>query len=102
MLRFASLFLAAALALTAQTTTTARRPYIRVTGQGEAAVRPDQAQLAVGVTTSAATAQEAASQNADRVAAVLTALRAILGAGARIETINYTLNPNYTYPRDGG
>ena len=103
MLRIVLLLLAASVALPAQTTTTTtRRPYIRVTGQGEVAVRPDQAQLAVGVTTTATTAQEAASQNADRVAAVLTALRTILGAGARIETISYTLNPNYTYPRDGG
>lgn len=90
------------LALSAQTATTTRRPYIRVTGQGEIGVKPDQAQLAVGVTTMASTAQDAAAQNADRVTAVIAALRAVLGANAKIETISYSLNPNYTYPRDGG
>lgn len=101
LVRFTAVLLAA-LALSAQTTTTTRRPYIRVTGQGEVAVKPDQASLAVGVTTMAATAQEAAGQNADRVTAVIAALRAVLGANAKIETISYSLSPNYVYPRDGG
>ena len=50
----------------------------------------------------AATAEQAASDNATRAAAVFDKLRALLGANADIRTVNYSLNPNYTYPRDGG
>ncbi|HYZ84576.1 MAG TPA: SIMPL domain-containing protein [Bryobacteraceae bacterium] len=77
------------------------RPQIKVTGEGQVAARPDQAKVAIGVVTTAPAAQDAANQNADRVTAVLNAMRSVLGAGAEIETISYSLNPNYSYPAGG-
>jgi uncharacterized protein YggE len=60
------------------------------------------AKVSVGVTTQASTANEAAGRNADQVAAVIAALRNVLGQNADIRTISYTLGPNYQYPQGGG
>jgi uncharacterized protein YggE len=78
------------------------RPFIRATGEATLTAAPDEAHVAVGVTTRALTAQDAADQNAARVSAVLTALRQLLGAGADIRTLAYSLSPNYRYPQGGG
>src|SRR5260370_2679295 len=61
--------------------------------------KPDQAKLDAGVITQAATAQDAAAQNASQVDAVLAQLRAVLGSAADIKTISYSLSPNYRYPQ---
>jgi uncharacterized protein YggE len=78
------------------------RRIIRAYGEGAIAVRPDQATLSVGVVTRAASAADAANQNADQSAKVIAALRELLGAGAEIRTISYSLAPNYVYPPGGG
>jgi uncharacterized protein len=78
------------------------RPSIRVTADATITAKPDQAQIEIGVVTQAQNAQEAASQNAEKVDAVISALRRSLGAGADIKTISYSLNPNYRYPERGG
>lgn len=78
------------------------RPSIRVTGEATVKAKPDQAQINIGVVTQAQTAQNAATQNAQRLDAVLAELRQALGAGAEIKTISYALNPNYRYPKEGG
>ena len=77
-------------------------PSITVTGEATVKASPDQAQIDIGVVTQAATAQAAASQNAQKLDATLSALRRALGSGADIKTINYSLMPNYRYPREGG
>jgi uncharacterized protein len=87
--------------LAAQQTTT-RRGVVRATGEATVSVRPDVARVSVGVTTQAATANEAAGRNADQVAAVIAALRTVLGQNSEIRTISYTLGPNYQYPPAGG
>ncbi len=78
------------------------RPSIRVTGESTVTVKPDQAIIDIGVMTQAATAQAAASQNAQKTDAVIAELKRVLGASADIKTISYSLSPNYRYPRDGG
>jgi len=78
------------------------RPAIRVSGEAVVSAKPDQAQVAIGVVTQAATAQAAAAQNAQQLETTLKALRAALGAGADIKTISYSVTPNYQYPREGG
>jgi uncharacterized protein YggE len=78
------------------------RPSIRVTGEATITAKPDQAQLDIGVVTQAQNAQDAASQNAQKVDAVIAALRKAMGAGADIKTAGYSLNPNYRYPERGG
>lgn len=77
-------------------------PTIRVTGEAVVTVKPDQAQIDIGVLTQAQTSQAASSENAKKLDAVLPELRAALGPSARIETVSYNLQPNYQYPRDGG
>ena len=77
-------------------------PSIRVTDEATVTVKPDQAEINIGVVTQAPTAQAAAAQNAQKQDAVISDLRKILGPGADIKTISYSLNPNYRYPKDGG
>jgi uncharacterized protein YggE len=83
-------------------TSLANRPFIRAGGEGAVSIRPDQMKLNVGVTTQAATAQEAGDRNATRVEAVLEALRQLLGPNANLKTISYSVSPNYRYPPGGG
>ena len=75
-------------------------PSIRVTGEASVTVKPDQAEISIGVVTQAQTAQAAASQNAQKQDAVISQLRKALGAGADIKTISYSVSPRYRYPRD--
>jgi uncharacterized protein YggE len=77
-------------------------PSIRVTGDATVTVKPDQAEISIGVVTQAQTAQLAAAQNAQKQDAVIAELRKSLGAGADIKTISYSLSPNYRYPKEGG
>jgi uncharacterized protein YggE len=98
MLRVISLALAFFSLLPAQ----AQRPYIRAFGQGTVSIRPDQVQASLGVTTQAATAQESSETNATRVAAVIDAVRQVLGQSADIRTVSYSVNPTYRYPPNGG
>jgi uncharacterized protein len=70
---------------------------IRVTGDAKVTAKPDRVQVDIGVTTRAATSQEAATQNARQVDAVLAAVRKAVGPGAVLKTISYSLGPNYQY-----
>ena len=70
-------------------------PSIQATGSATIMVNPDQAQLNVGVTTRAETAQAAADQNAATTNAVINALKAVVGSSGTIQTVGYTVNPTY-------
>ncbi len=80
----------------------AARPTIRVGGEATIAAKPDQAELDLGVVSQAATGHAAAAQNAQKLDAVLAQLRKVLGSGAEIKTLSYSLTPNYRYPKEGG
>jgi len=71
---------------------------IQATGSAMLSVNPDQAQLTVGVVTTSATAQVAAQQNAAQTTAVTNALKSVLGAAGTIQTVGYSVSPNYKYP----
>ena len=73
---------------------------IRVTGDARVTAKPDRVQIDIGVTTRAAQSQEAASQNARQVDAVLAAMRKATPA-AVLKTISYSLNPTYQYHSNG-
>jgi uncharacterized protein YggE len=75
---------------------------IRVTGEARVTAKPDRVQIDVGVSTHAAASQDAASQNARQVDAVLAAVRKVAGSTAVLKTIGYSLNPNYHYHPNGG
>lgn len=82
----------ASLPATGQVTT---RPTVTASGEGVVSFRPDLAQVNLGVTTHANSAQEAGDQNAEITNAVLNALRQAMGANATIRTVGYSLSPNY-------
>jgi len=75
---------------------------IQVTGQAQVSETPDRVYIGIGVTTQAPQSEAAASQNAARLAAVIAAVKRAAGAGAQLTTTEYSINPNYNYPRDGG
>jgi len=87
--------------LIAQAQTVPRRPSVIAFGDATVSTQPDEARLQFSVVTQATTAQAASSQNATQVTAVLAALRSVLGANADLKTLSYSLNPNYSTPRDG-
>ena len=75
---------------------------IRVTGDAVVTAKPDRALIDVGVLTQEKQSQNASSQNAKQLDAVMAALHKLLGADADIKTINYALNPDYQYRPLGG
>jgi hypothetical protein len=63
--------------------------------------RPDRVQLDIGVISQGASSQSAADLNAKQSSAVIEQLRGIVAA-ANITTVNFSVNPNYEYPKNGG
>lgn len=76
-------------------------PYIRVHGEATISAQPDRMQMDVGVISQASTSQAAAEANARQSNVVLEQLLKLVPA-ANIRTVNFSINPNYKYPADGG
>lgn len=75
-------------------------PQISITTRGEVSVVPDRASIQMGVQSRAATASAAASENARKQSAVISALKE-LGIDARdITTTGYTVYPEQRYEPD--
>lgn len=74
---------------------------IQVTGEAKVSQTPDRAYIEIGVTTQARDSEAAASQNASRLTAVVAGVKRAAGPGAQLTTSQYSINPNYSYPRDG-
>ncbi|SRR5579884_873103 len=96
MIKTALVLLVTATVLSAQATRS-----VTATGNASVYVQPDQVIIDATVTTQGKTAQEAGTANATQTTAVLAALNMLLGSGANIQTINYTVSPNYNYPPSG-
>lgn len=79
-----------------------RRPYVRASGTGIVSIKPDQLQVTVNVITSADTASAAADANASQTTTVIGKLKELLGANADLQTVGYSVVPNYRYPQGGG
>jgi uncharacterized protein len=75
-------------------------PYVRVHGDATISQVPDRVQLDVGVISQGPTSEAAAELNARQSKAVIDSLHQALPAG-NIQTINFSVNPNYQYPKDG-
>jgi uncharacterized protein YggE len=78
----------------------ALQPEITASGRGEVRLAPTYAALIVNVGTRAKTAVEAATQNAEKVAAVLKALKASGLSDKDITTAGYNLQQDYDYGPD--
>lgn len=76
-------------------------PAISVAAQQEVKVTPDRAKINIAVETRAATAAQSAADNSKTQTAVLTALKALGLTDKQLSTTNYSVNPQYNYPRDG-
>ena len=87
---------------TAQEPRQQERPSIQVTGEARVIVQPDQAQIEIGVVTQAEKSEAAAARNAERLAKVLADLRGVVGAEGKVETVGYSLRPDYRYPGERG
>ena len=98
----AIVLLLAAASASAQETASKLPPHIRTSGEATVTVKPDRAQIDVGVVTQADSSQSAVAQNAQKLEATLAKLRQLLGANADIKTISYSVSPNYRYPKEGG
>lgn len=101
-MRFYSLFAAVLLpvALQAQDNIAplgSQAPQIVVTGHGEIKVSPDRATIQIAVQTRAATASDAAAQNAAKQQAVLSALKSLGLTNDQLSTINYQVYPEQRY-----
>ena len=99
---FALIVFAAAGSAAAQEPSVRMPQHVRTMGEATVTARPDRAQIDVGVVTQADTSQTAVQQNAQKLESTLARLRQLLGVGADIKTISYSVTPNYRYPAQGG
>src|ERR1700693_5474056 len=77
---------------------TPRPPFVQAVGQGSVSVQLSRPKTDLSVVTTATTPQNAAAQNATQVSALIAALQTLLGSTGNIQTIGYSLSPNYNYP----
>ena len=80
---------------------TTSAPHIITSARGEARARPDRATVMIGVQTRAATAAQAASENAEKQEAVLAALRRLGLTNDQLSTVEYNVYPQMRYNREG-
>ena len=72
-------------------------PKLQVSGKGEVMLKPDTAFINITVETNAATASQAAQQNAARTQKVLEAVKSVIGKEDKVTTAHYNLSPIYEY-----
>lgn len=75
---------------------------IRVQADATVTASPDQAVIQISVVTQAAKADDAAGQNAEKADRIMQRLRKVLNTQTGISTVNYSLTPDYRYPKEGG
>lgn len=74
---------------------------INISAEGKVVSAPDLAILSGGVVSEAKTAQEALQMNAKDMAGVMKALKDAGVAEKDIQTSNFSLQPQYQYPKEG-
>jgi uncharacterized protein YggE len=74
---------------------------IRVMTQSTVAVKPDRAELEVGVTTDKKTAAAATAENARKMEQVLAVLKKEVGAGGEVRTSQLSVSPRFGESRSG-
>lgn len=84
-----------------EVTSTTEPPSVRVHGEATVSAEPDEAQFDIGVVTQAATAKAATDQNTSQSNALMQELRTLVSS-ANIKTVNFSVNPSYRYPKEGG
>ena len=91
-----ALALSAVLAAPGHAAEALQQRMIVVSGEGEVLAKPDQARITAAVVTQAPTAEQAAQGNAAAMNRVLNALSMLGIPPAKIQTSNYSVQPQYT------
>ena len=78
-----------------------RPPSVTASGEAVITAEPDQAEIDIGVVTQARNAPDAAKENAEKAARILSEVKKLIGKGDEVKTASYSLNPNYRYPQGG-
>jgi uncharacterized protein YggE len=78
------------------------RPFVQAAGSATVYAAADQATIDATVSTIGTSAQDAASKNAAKMTALLSAVGQLLGSGANLTTVNYYITPNYQSMPAGG
>ena len=73
------------------------RKTVRASGEATIKVKPDHAEIRVGVVSDAPTAQAAAQSNARETSQVIDTLRAAVGKAGQLKTSGYAISPQYQY-----
>jgi uncharacterized protein YggE len=106
MIRYAvpllAMTLPAAPAIAAEVQIQAQAPVVELTVSQTVNAKPDVAQIGTGVTTRARSAKEAVRLNAAAMQKVVDRLKALGVADKDIQTSNFNLNAEFTYPPGGG
>ena len=84
-------------AISPSTSASVNAAQIVTSARGEARAKPDRATIMIGVQTRAATAAQAASENATKQEAVLAALRRLGLTNDQLSTIEYNVHPEMRY-----
>src|SRR5665213_3095022 len=71
--------------------------FVRASGEATVKVKPDRAEISIGVINQSPTAQEAAAKNATETKQVLDAVKQTLGPAGQIKTTGYSISPQYQY-----
>lgn len=80
-----------------------QRNVVSVVGKGELSIKPDIVYLSIGVSTSAATAEEAQKTNGAKITKLTTLLKKTWGiADKDIQSTQFYVQPNYTYNEKEG
>jgi uncharacterized protein YggE len=74
---------------------------IRVTAHASVAVKPDQAEIDVGVTTDKKTAAAAVAENERKMNQVIAALKKEIGADGEVKTSEINVSPRFEKSRNG-
>jgi len=85
-----------------QTTISNQQNGIWVTGEGKVTVKPDIANISLGVSSQEATVADAMAKTKDAMSKVMAALKADKVADKDIQTQQYSINPTYSYNQQNG
>jgi len=83
--------------LWAQDTAHLTSHFVRASADAVVTAKPDRAEINIGVSTRAPTAQAASAQNAAATTQTLSAIKQTLGNGGQVKTSGYSLAPQYEY-----
>jgi len=80
---------------------TSDKSYIQASGEATISAKPDQAIIEIAAVTQGTTGAAAAALNAKQTETVLAELRKVLSGSSQIKTTDYSVRPNYNYPKPG-